>query len=242
MSAALLHDVDWLTRLSRYDWPEIIAELNREGVALLENLLSPEEAVAMCEEAGHSKPERAGTLASLDRGRGEYRFFPPTLPEPWAALSAALYARLAPLANQWQAALGQQAPYPAHLVAWQRQCQSTDQGPALSRASIFQEEDYEALVQDLSGMPAFPLQATVLLSDPEQDFVGGELVMSEQRPRMQSRPIAMSLRQGDAAIFATHHRPVQGTRGVYRVNLKHGVSRILSGRRVAVDLIFHAAA
>jgi hypothetical protein len=175
-------------------------------------------------------------------GRGEYKYLAYPLPEPVAALRAALYPPLAAIANAWRAALGEAARFPPTLEAFLAECHAAGQTRPTPLLLRYGEDDYNCLHQDLYGPLVFPLQLTVLLSAPGTDFTGGEFVLVEQRPRAQSRPIVVPLAQGEAVIFPVHHRPVQGTRGSYRVTMRHGVSRVRSGRRHTLGIIFHDAA
>jgi hypothetical protein len=174
-------------------------------------------------------------------GKGEYKYFSYPLPDAIAALRSALYARLAPIANHWNERMGVAARYPAGHEQFLARCHKAGQTRPTPLLLQYEPGDYNCLHQDLYGELAFPLQATILLSEPGRDFTGGEFVITEQRPRMQSRAEVVPLRQGDAVIFAVHHRPLNGTRGTYRVNLRHGVSRLRSGQRHTVGVIFHDA-
>jgi uncharacterized protein len=174
-------------------------------------------------------------------GRGEYKYFDYPLPEPVAALRAALYPPLAEIANRWNEAMGVEVRYPAAHTEYLGRCHQAGQTKATPLLLQYGEGDYNCLHQDLYGEHVFPLQATFLLSEPESDFTGGEFVLTEQRPRMQSRPHVVPLRLGDGVVFAVRHRPVQGARGTYRVNLRHGVSQVRSGRRYTLGIIFHDA-
>jgi uncharacterized protein len=174
-------------------------------------------------------------------GRGEYKYFGYPLPTIVAELRAAIYPRLAPVANRWNEAMGIDVRYPDEHADYIKRCHAAGQRKPTPLLLQYGAEDYNCLHQDLYGEHVFPLQLTILLSDPDRDFTGGEFVITEQRPRMQSRPEVVALRQGDAVVFAVHHRPVRGTRGVYRVNLRHGVSRVRSGHRYTAGIIFHDA-
>ena len=174
-------------------------------------------------------------------GKGEYKYFSYPLPEPVADLRASLYPRLAPIANRWNERMGIEVRYPARHADFLDRCHEAGQLRPTPLLLQYGPGDYNCLHQDLYGELAFPLQVAILLSEPGRDFTGGEFVLTEQRPRMQSRAEVVPLRQGDGVAFAVHHRPVAGTRGNYRVNLRHGVSRVRSGRRHTLGLIFHDA-
>jgi len=174
-------------------------------------------------------------------GRGEYKYFSYPLPEIITDLRTAIYPRLAPIADRWNEAMGIGVRYPAEHRDFLRRCHEAGQTRPTPLLLRYGADDYNALHQDLYGEHVFPFQVAFLLSEPGRDFTGGEFVLTEQRPRMQSRAEVVPLRQGDGVIFAVSHRPVQGTRGTYRVNLRHGVSRLRSGRRHTVGVIFHDA-
>jgi uncharacterized protein len=174
-------------------------------------------------------------------GRGEYKYFTYPLPEPVASLRTALYPPLAAVANRWHAAMGIEARYPAEHAVFLERCRDAGQARPTPLLLQYGAGDYNCLHQDLYGELAFPLQVAILLAEPGVAFTGGEFVLTEQRPRMQSRVEVVPLRRGDGVIFPVHHRPVQGTRGVYRVNLRHGVSRVRSGHRATLGIIFHDA-
>jgi len=174
-------------------------------------------------------------------GKGEYKYFNYPLPEVVSELRTELYRRLSPVANRWNLAMGIDTRYPAEHADFLEQCHSSGQLRPTPLLLQYGEGDYNCLHQDLYGERVFPIQVAFLLSEPTRDFSGGEFVLTEQRPRMQSRPEVVPLRQGDGVAFAVHHRPVRGTRGTYRVNLRHGVSRIRGGQRHTIGIIFHDA-
>jgi len=224
------------------DWDRVERELDDHGCAVLERVLSPAQCRALAElYPDESRFRSRVVMARHGFGRGEYQYFRYPLPEPIAELRTAVYARLAPIANRWNEAMGLEPRYPAAHAEYLARCHAAGQRKPTPLLLTYQAGDYNCLHQDLYGAHVFPLQLAVLLSEPGQDFTGGEFVMTEQRPRMQSRAEVAPLRQGDGVIFAVHHRPVRGTRGSYRVNLRHGVSRIRSGRRYTVGIIFHDA-
>lgn len=175
-------------------------------------------------------------------GRGEYKYFAYPLPQIVAALRDALYPALAQLANRWNKGLGIAVTYPSTHATYLKRCRADGQSKPTPLLLRYGPGDFNCLHQDIYGENIFPLQVAFLLSEPGRDFAGGEFVLTEQRPRMQSRAEVVPLRQGEGAIFPVHHRPVQGTRGIYRVNMRHGVSRLRSGRRHTLGVIFHDAA
>ena len=232
-------------RVAAYDWRGVDAELDREGVALLPGLLAPDACHALArlyDAAGEGVFRSRVVMARHGFGQGEYKYFDYPLPEPLAALRTALYVRLAATANRWNAALGLAPRSPASHAEYLGRCHAAGQTRATPLLLRYGPGDYNCLHQDLYGEHVFPLQVVILLSQPARDFEGGEFVLTEQRPRMQSRPAIVPLSQGDAAVFAVSHRPVQGTRGIYRVTMRHGVSRIRRGTRSTAGLIFHDAA
>jgi hypothetical protein len=230
-------------RIARQDWARIERDLDAQGNAVLDGLLSALECDALAALYDDDDLFRSRiVMARHGFGRGEYKYFDYPLPDRIAALRSGLYARLAPVANRWQLALGADANYPDAHDAFVARCHRAGQRRPTPLLLRYGPGDYNCLHQDLYGEHVFPLQLTILLSTPDEDFSGGEFVLTEQRPRMQSRPQVVPLRKGDAVVFAVSHRPVQGVRGVYRVNMRHGVSVVRAGRRQTLGLIFHDAA
>jgi hypothetical protein len=230
-------------RVDAIDWVRVERDLDAEGHAVVPGLLAPAECAAIAGLYGEDRRFRSRVvMARHGFGRGEYRYFDYPLPPLVGALRAALYPRLVPIANRWHAAMAIDVRFPDDHAAFLERCRAGGQVRPTPLLLAYGEGDYNCLHQDLYGEHVFPLQVAILLSAPGRDFTGGELVMTEQRPRMQSRPMVLPVGQGDAVIFAVHHRPVQGTRGPYRVQLRHGVSRIRSGHRRTVGIIFHDAA
>ena len=224
------------------DWDRVAATLNEQGSAVLEKLLLPRDCEQLAARYASDDGFRSRVVMSRHGfGKGEYKYFSYPLPEPIAALRAALYPPLATIANDWNARMGIDTRYPPSHADFLARCHEAGQARPTPLLLQYGPGDYNCLHQDLYGDLAFPLQITILLSEPGRDFTGGEFVITEQRPRMQSRAEVVPLRQGDAVIFAVHHRPVRGARGDYRVNLRHGVSRIRSGHRHTVGIIFHDA-
>jgi hypothetical protein len=231
-----------MDRIEAIDWPLVTRNLDAEGCALLHGLLSTAECKAISALYAHDDLFRSRVVMGHHGfGRGEYQYFRYPLPDPVAALRTAIYPHLAPLANRWNEAMGLDARYPLRHADFIERCHAAGQIRPTPLLLQYEAGDYNCLHQDLYGEHVFPLQVAVLLSEPGRDFTGGEFVLTEQRPRMQSRPDVVPLRQGDAVIFAVHHRPVQGARGIYRVNLRHGVSRVRSGNRHTLGVIFHDA-
>jgi hypothetical protein len=229
-------------RVKGLDWKELTEELNEQGSALLKNVLTPEQ----CEALSTLYPEddlfrSRVVMARHGFGRGEYKYFNYPLPGIIESLRTSLYSELAPIANGWNQSMGIPIQYPIEHADFIRRCHEAGQLRPTPLLLQYGPGDYNCLHQDLYGDHVFPIQVAFLLSEPQRDFQGGEFVLTEQRPRMQSRPEVVPLRQGDAVAFAVHHRPVHGTRGTYRVNLRHGVSRLRSGRRHTVGIIFHDA-
>lgn len=225
------------------DWARVAAALDTEGHAVLGGLLT---ASACHDVIGlYGDASRFRSHIDMNRhgyGKGEYRYFAYPLPPRIEALRAALYARLAPIANRWSTALNTGVTYPADHAAYRAACHAAGQLRPTPLMLRYGEGDYNRLHQDLYGDLVFPLQVAVLLSEPGSEFTGGEFVMTEQRPRMQSRPLVVPLGLGDAVVFAVRDRPVTGTRGVHRVHMRHGVSRLRGGQRYTLGIIFHDAA
>ncbi|MBR7619425.1 2OG-Fe(II) oxygenase [Phenylobacterium sp. 20VBR1] len=220
-----------------------MSDLDRYGCALLPALLTP----AACRDLAGLYGDEAGFRSRVVMGRhgfgqGEYRYFSYPLPGAVQALREALYPQLVEVANRWNETLGIAVRYPLQHQEYLARCHAAGQVRPTPLLLQYGPGDYNCLHQDLYGEHVFPLQVAVLLSDPGTDFTGGEFVLTEQRPRMQSRAEVVPLRQGDAVVFAVHHRPVQGTRGAYRVSMRHGVSRLRSGQRHTLGIIFHDAA
>ncbi len=230
------------TRIQTVDWPGASAHLDAHGWALIPKLLSAIECAALAARYDEDTLFRSRiVMARHGFGRGEYKYFAYPLPEPVATLRESLYQRLVPVANRWNASMRSEVQYPARHAEFITRCHDAGQRRPTPLLLQYAEGDFNALHQDLYGEHVFPLQVAILLSEPERDFTGGEFVLTEQRPRMQSRAEVVPLRQGDGVVFAVHNRPVRGTRGVYRVNLRHGVSRLRSGRRHTAGIIFHDA-
>jgi len=230
-------------RVAAIDWPGVERDLDAGGSAVIPALLTSAECVDVA-----SLYSRVGgfrnqvVMARHGFGRGEYKYFAYPLPELVRDLRTALYPRLAPTANRWNAALGFEARFPEAHLAFLERCHAAGQTRPTPLLLQYGPGDYNCLHQDLYGEHVFPLQVAILLSRPGRDFTGGEFVITQQRPRMQSRAEVAPLTQGDALVFAVHHRPVAGGRGVYRVNLRHGVSQVRSGARHTLGVIFHDAA
>ena len=229
-------------RVKAVDWEQVLQELDAQGNAKINRVLTADE----CKELSslYQTDDNFRSTVVMQRhgfGRGEYRYFKYPLPGIVARLRTSVYPLLVPLANRWNEAMGIPVRYPEEHKDYIESCHQAGQDRPTPLLLRYGTDDYNCLHHDLYGEQVFPLQLTVLLSDPDKDFTGGEFVMTEQRPRMQSRPIVVSLRQGDAVLFAVRNRPVQGSKSVYRVNMRHGVSRIRSGQRYALGIIFHDA-
>jgi hypothetical protein len=225
------------------DWQRISQELDANGSAVIERLLAPRECASLAAlYADEARFRSRVVMARHGFGRGEYKYFSYPLPEPIGGLRAALYPPLAEIANRWNESMGIAARFPGEHAQFIKRCHAGGQRRPTPLLLQYGAGDYNCLHQDLYGEHVFPLQLTVLLSEPGRDFTGGEFVMTEQRPRMQSRAHVVPLRKGDAVVFAVRHRPVKGSRGFYRVNHRHGVSCVRSGRRHTAGVIFHDAA
>ena len=229
-------------RVQSFDWHAVREELNAYGCARLEGVLAPDECDALVRVYPDDQRFRSRVvMARHGFGRGEYKYFAYPLPGLIQALRTELYPRLAPIANGWNEATGIDVRFPGEHVEFIARCHQAGQLRPTPLLLQYETGDYNCLHQDLYGEHVFPLQVAILLSEPGRDFSGGEFVLTEQRPRMQSRAEVVPLQRGDAVAFAVHHRPVQGTRGTYRVNLRHGVSRLRAGHRHTLGLIFHDA-
>ena len=228
--------------LEEISWERVSQDLDAEGNTIIKGILSVDE----CDEVRDLYQEKNifRSLVIMERhgfGRGEYRYFSYPLPPLIAALRTSLYPHLVPIANRWNNIMGNDVRYPAAHADFIRRCHAAGQDKPTPLLLKYETGDYNCLHQDLYGEHVFPLQIAVLLSEPDADFDGGEFVMTEQRPRMQSRPMVVPLRKGDGVVFAVNHRPVQGKKAVYKVNLRHGVSRLRSGSRHTLGIIFHDA-
>jgi uncharacterized protein len=229
-------------KIATLDWERLAADLDAHGCATTGPLLMAEQCTTLAKTYGADDLFRSRVIMMRHGfGRGEYKYFAYPLPELVATLRAALYPSLADVANRWNEAMGIDVRYPSDHASYLARCHRAGQSKPTPLLLQYGAGDYNCLHQDLYGEHVFPLQATFLLSRSGEDFTGGEFVLTEQRPRMQSRAEIVPLLQGEAVIFPVHHRPVQGTRGTYRVNMRHGVSRLRSGHRHTLGIIFHDA-
>jgi hypothetical protein len=229
-------------RVAELDWQQIASDLDNYGCAVAKGVLTAEECRELSACYDHDEHFRSRiVMAQHGFGRGEYKYWAYPLPEMVETLRTTLYPHLAAVANGWNQTLKIDVRYPATHAAFLEQCHGAGQVRPTPLLLQYHEGDFNCLHQDVYGDLVFPLQVAFLLSAPGEDFSGGEFVLTEQRPRMQSRAEVVRLGQGDGVIFAVHHRPVRGTRGPYRVSLRHGVSRIRSGRRYTMGIIFHDA-
>ncbi len=227
---------------SALDWPLLERQLDQDGCAIIPSLLSLETCDAVSALYPQHDPFRSQVImARHGFGRGEYKYFKYPLPDLVAELRSALYPRLVPIANRWYEHMDLPTRFPDSHGAFLERCHAAGQERPTPLLLQYGPQDYNCLHQDLYGEHVFPLQVAILLSDPEEDFTGGEFVLTEQRPRMQSRPQVIGLKEGDGLIFAVNQRPVKGVRGYYRVTLRHGVSRLHSGKRHTLGIIFHDA-
>jgi len=241
-AAAIARDKDVANRVHALDWQQVTKSLDAQGCALIERLLAPEECDALASLYPADSLFRSRIVMGRHGfGRGEYKYFRYPLPAIISGLRNSIYPHLVPIANRWNQDMGIDVRYPVKHADFIARCHQAGQLRPTPLLLQYGVDDYNCLHQDLYGEHVFPIQVAILLSEPGRDFTGGEFVLTEQRPRMQSRPEVVPLKQGDAVAFAVHHRPVQGTRGMYRVNLRHGVSRLRSGQRHTVGIIFHDA-
>ena len=232
-----------VTSLPAIDWSRASADLATNGYTTLRLLDAATcRSLAALYDDDETRFRSRVVMQRHNYGRGEYKYLAYPLPEPVAELRAALYGPLAGIANEWRAILGEAGRFPPTLVEFLAECHAAGQTRPTPLLLRYRADDFNCLHQDLYGPLVFPLQLTVLLSVPGRDFSGGEFVLVEQRPRAQSRPAVVPLTQGDAVIFPVHHRPAQGSRGHYRVTMRHGVSRVISGLRQTLGIIFHDAA
>jgi uncharacterized protein len=232
-----------VARIEELDWRQIGNELNEQGSALLKSVLTPEDCGILASWYQNENGfRRRIVMGRHGFGRGEYKYFSYPLPDMIQGVRTRLYPKLVLVANQWNQAMRIDIQYPRDHSEFIQRWHDAGQVRPTPLLLQYGAGDYNCLHQDLYGEHVFPIQVAILLSEPGRDFVGGEFVLTEQRPRMQSRPEVAPLRQGDAVAFAIHHRPVEGTRGTYKVNLRHGVSRVRSGQRHTVGIIFHDAA
>jgi hypothetical protein len=229
------------TRVAALEWEQIATNLDMHGCATTGVLLTPSECLSLTASYNSDALFRSRVImARHGFGRGEYKYFAYPLPEAVAVLRDSLFPPLAEIANTWSTAQGGPLRYPREHQAYLGRCHKAGQCKPTPLLLSYGPGDYNCLHQDLYGELVFPLQVAFLLSRP-RDFTGGEFVLTEQRPRMQSRAEVVPLRQGEGVVFPVHHRPVRGARGTYQVNMRHGVSRLHSGRRHTLGIIFHDA-
>ncbi|MGE8186216.1 2OG-Fe(II) oxygenase [Pseudomonas sp. NPDC086278] len=228
--------------LDTLDWAAVEQQLDQQGCAIIPSLLSVQACAQVSALYTHTEPFRSKVMmARHGFGRGEYKYFRYPLPDRVATLRSEFYPRLVPIANRWHAAMGMPQQFPASHQAFLERCHAAGQERPTPLLLQYGPQDYNCLHQDVYGEHVFPLQLAILLSEPGEEFTGGEFVLTEQRPRMQSRPQVISLNKGDGLIFAVNQRPVKGVRGYYRVTMRHGVSRLHSGQRHTLGIIFHDA-
>jgi len=231
-----------MIRVETIPWEQVSQDLDAEGYGIIRDVLSSDE----CEQIRqlYEKRDIFRSNVVMERhgfGRGEYRYFSYPLPRLIATLRTSVYPHLVPIANRWNEAMGINVQYPAKHADYIDRCHRAGQDKPTPLLLKYGTDDYNCLHQDLYGEHVFPLQLAILLSEPDKDFTGGEFVLTEQRPRMQSRPMVVPLQKGDGVVFAVRNRPVQGKKNVYRVTLRHGVSRLRSGNRHTLGIIFHDA-
>jgi uncharacterized protein len=242
LTARPVTSVDINTCVEAIDWASASTHLDGYGWTMLKTLLTADECESIARFYEDDRRFRSRVvMASHGFGQGEYKYFAYPLPDIVTELRMALYPRLAPIANRWNESMRVDVRFPGELADFIRRCHKAGQTRPTPLLLQYGAGDFNALHQDVYGEHMFPLQTTILLSEPEKDFTGGEFVLTEQRPRMQSRAEVVPLRRGDAVVFAVRDRPVQGTRGTYRVRMRHGVSRLRSGHRHTLGVIFHDA-
>ena len=230
------------TRLQDFDWTAVAGDLDRQGWAVLPKLLTADQSDAIAGMYGDTPAFRSHVvMARHGFGKGEYRYFAYPLPDMVQQLRAGLYPVLAPIANAWHGRMDLEARFPPTHAAFLERCHAAGQRRPTPLLLQYGPGDYNCLHQDLYGEHVFPLQVATLLSEPNEAFEGGEFVLTEQRPRMQSRAAVVPLSKGDAVVFAVNSRPQRGSKGDYRVMMRHGVSEVRSGRRHTVGIIFHDA-
>jgi uncharacterized protein len=228
--------------LDKLNWPHLEQQLDADGCACISSLLSHKACDQISALYEQAEPFRSHVImARHGFGRGEYKYFRYPLPDLVSRLRNALYPRLVPIANRWHEQMGLPSRFPLSHDGFLERCHAAGQARPTPLLLQYGPQDYNCLHQDLYGEHVFPLQVAILLSEPGEDFTGGEFVMTEQRPRMQSRPQVIGLNKGDALIFAVNQRPVKGARGYYRVTMRHGVSRLHTGKRHTLGIIFHDA-
>ena len=236
------HDNGIAIRVNAINWQNVSVDLDSHGCAKIEKLLTPQKCNTISELYSNENIFRSRIVMSRHGfGSGEYKYFRYPLPDLVESLRTSIYPHLVPIANRWNSALGITTSFPINHSDYIVRCHASGQTKPTPLLLQYEKNDYNCLHQDLYGEHVFPFQLTILLSEPNRDFTGGEFVLTEQRPRMQSRVEVVSLEKGDAVVFAVHHRPVRGKRGIYRVNLRHGVSRLRSGHRNTLGIIFHDA-
>lgn len=230
-------------RMDAVDWTKVRGEIDAQGWAIVPKLLMHEEADGIAGLYDREQGFRSHVvMARHGFGRGEYKYFSYPLPPLIQALREAAYPHLAPIANQWHERMGKPVRFPPDHPTFLARCHKAGQVRPTPLLLNYAPEDYNCLHRDLYGEHVFPLQIAILLDQPGEDFEGGEFVMTEQRPRMQTRAMVLPLAKGDAAVFAVNSRPMKGVRGDYQVKLSHGVSKLRSGKRRTVGIIFHDAA